>query len=282
VAAPSDDVERFSAEFQICLPYLGLFVWQVGHDDVVADANQVLFVSEGEPYRLSQPRPAGYAELILTPDPEVLAEIAGVPPSRLPLHCLFRRRSRRAEFSLQRQRTRFLHAAIAGGLEDVAAEEAALALLRSALDSSPADDPSGPRTRCLIRRTKEYLEAHLACHLRLSDIARAVGGSPAYLTDVFRRAEGLPLHQYLMQLRLARALVELPGASDLTRLALDSGFSSHSHFAACFRRAFGCTPSQFRESTHRRPRQPAVRRPSPPIAAEPASRRRPAAYWSLR
>jgi hypothetical protein len=29
------------------------------------------------------------------------------------------------------------------------------------------------------------------------------------------------------------------------------GFSSHSHFTAAFRRGFGCTPSQFRESTRR-------------------------------
>jgi AraC-like DNA-binding protein len=56
------------------------------------------------------------------------------------------------------------------------------------------------------------------------------------------------LHQYLTQLRLARALVELPHAGDLTSLALDLGFSSHSHFTFAFRRAFGCTPSQFREA----------------------------------
>ena len=55
-----------------------------------------------------------------------------------------------------------------------------------------------------------------------------------------------------MELRLGRALVELPNATDLTTLAFDLGFSSHSHFAAAFRRAFGCTPSHFRESTRSR------------------------------
>jgi AraC-like DNA-binding protein len=49
-----------------------------------------------------------------------------------------------------------------------------------------------------------------------------------------------------MQLRLSRALVELPHANDLTTLAFDLGFSSHSHFTVSFRRAFGCTPSEFR------------------------------------
>jgi AraC-like DNA-binding protein len=59
---------------------------------------------------------------------------------------------------------------------------------------------------------------------------RAVGVSPAYLTDLFRRVEGVPLHGYLTQLRLARALVELPNAADLTTLALALGFSSPQSF----------------------------------------------------
>jgi AraC family transcriptional regulator len=59
------------------------------------------------------------------------------------------------------------------------------------------------------------------------------------------------------QLRLARALAELPHTDDLTTLALDVGFSSHSHFSAAFRRAFGMTPSQFRDTSRKRlPRSP--------------------------
>ena len=43
----------------------------------------------------------------------------------------------------------------------------------------------------------------------------------------------------------------LLGHSWGTVLALDLGFSSHSHFTAAFRRMFQCTPSEFRESTRR-------------------------------
>src|SRR5215216_4231871 len=31
--------DGYSPEFQVCLPYAGLFVWHVGGEDVVADAN---------------------------------------------------------------------------------------------------------------------------------------------------------------------------------------------------------------------------------------------------
>jgi AraC family transcriptional regulator len=164
---------------------------------------------------------------------------------------LFRRRSRRAEFGLLSLRSRFLHGACYGDWEGIAGDELIVALLRLALDADAEGccEPSA-RTRRLMRRTKEFVESQLSTPLRLRDVARTVGASPAYLTDVFRRVEGVPLHRYVMQLRLARALFELPHANDLTVLAFDLGFSSHSHFAAAFRRAFGCTPSQFRASTH--------------------------------
>ena len=250
---PRTGPEGFSAEFQICLPYRGFFIWHVGADEVVSDANQVLFVSGGESFHLSEPLPGGYGELIVTPDPELLAELAGTAADRLTFHPLFRRRKRRADPDLQFLRARFLHRAGNGGWDGLAAEELVVSLLRSAFGAdTPAREPRRA-TRRLIRRTKEFVEANLSDPIRLSDVASSVGASPAYLTHVFRRFEGLPLHQYVLQARLARALVELPHADDLTTLALDLGFSSHSHFTAAFRRAFGSTPSEFRASTRLRP-----------------------------
>jgi AraC-like DNA-binding protein len=105
------------------------------------------------------------------------------------------------------------------------------------------------KTLQLIRRTKTFLEAEFANRILLADVARAVGASPAHLTALFRRVEGIPLHRYLMHLRLQRALVLLPQADDLTKLALEVGFSSHSHFTAAFRRRYGVTPSKVRENS---------------------------------
>jgi AraC-like DNA-binding protein len=230
-------------------------VWHVGHDDVVADANQVLFVRGGESYRMSGPVAGGYAELILSPAIEILSEIMGAGESRLFDHPVFRNRCGVVSSLLQSFRAQFLHwAPAAGDSYGLEAEELIVALLRAAIRQEHDTQPCGAATARLIRRTKYYLEEHLADQIRLIDIGRAVGASPAYLTATFRRVEGLSLHQYLTQLRLARALAELPYTVNLTALALDTGFSSHSHFTAAFRRAFGCTPSQFRLTTRSRMR----------------------------
>lgn len=249
--------EGFSPDFQVCFPYRGMLVWHVRGDEIVGDANQVLFVTAGEDCRISNPVSGGYRELIITPEPSVLADIArGIP---LRGHPLFRSRARRVQPYLQCLRARFLAWANRDSVEnELAAEELVLALLRAALDADGPREAVGGSTRRLIRQTKEYLEAELASPIRLADVGRAVGASPAYLTHLFRAVEGISLHQYLMQLRLARALVELPHADDLTALALEVGFSSHSHFTAAFRRTFGATPSELRQTSRVR------LRPSPP------------------
>jgi AraC family transcriptional regulator len=254
-AAPRS--ESFSADYQVCLPFHGAFIWHVGSDDVVADPNRVLFVAGGEGFRLSQPIPGGYGELIVTLQPPLLSEMLGVPERRLADHSLFRGRSRPAEPNLQRLGLEGLHrrARPAGG--PMPHEEWLVAFLRASL-VVPAPAPAiSPSTARLIARAKTYLAAHLSTQVRLTEVARAAGTTPAYLTTLFRRVEGRPLHQYLVQLRLARALVELPHTTDLIALACALGFSSHSHFSAAFRRAFGCTPSSYRE-TRRRDRAPVI------------------------
>ena len=63
----------------------------------------------------------------------------------------------------------------------------------------------------------------------------------------------MPVHRYLTLLRLRASLDRLAGGeNNLTALALELGFSSHSHFADAFRREFGRTPSDVRRNTSHR------------------------------
>jgi|RhiMethySRZTD1v2_1073278.scaffolds.fasta_scaffold92454_5 AraC family transcriptional regulator len=245
--AGSRTPDGYSPDFQVCLPYRGVFTWHVGGDAVVSDANQVLFVTGDESFHITQPSRGGYAELIITPSRRLLAELAhehGYRP--LESHVLFRRRSRRASPRVQLQSARLLHCARRRAADGLEIEEAVIDLLRDAFDSVDSKPASTAAASRVTDRTKTFLEAHLTDPIRLGSVASAVGVSAAYLTDLFRRTEGISLSRYVKQLRLARALVELPHANDLTALALGLGFSSHSHFTAAFRRTFGCTPSRFR------------------------------------
>jgi AraC-like DNA-binding protein len=137
--------------------------------------------------------------------------------------------------------------------ETLQAETLALTLARRALGerTSHAAGASLGRQK-LVDRAKLVLSADLARRWTLAEIAAEVGVSPVYLTQVFQQVEAMPLYRYQLRLRLARALDLLGQYDDLTTLGLDLGFSSHSHFSAAFRQAYGRSPAEFQRSVHLR------------------------------
>lgn len=245
--------EECAAATELVFPYRGVYVRHLGHDQAVAEANQVLFFNATEGYRISHPVPGGDASLSLAISEPLLRELA--PPT-------FLRDS--ATFAFRRQRLRIdaraqaLVALLRHGLrqniaEPLEAESLALTLVRRVLGprTTHAAGASVGRQR-LVDRAKLVLASDLARRWTLAEIAAEVRCSPVYLTQVFQQVEGLPLYRYQLRLRLARALDLLAQYDDLTALSLDLGFSSHSHFSAAFREVYGRSPSEFRQSVLRR------------------------------
>jgi len=106
-------------------------------------------------------------------------------------------------------------------------------------------------THELIRRAKDYLAQTPQMRAGLSQAARAVGTSPSTLALAFRTLESVSFYRYALNLRLARAAALLPTYDDLSRLATDLGFASHSHFSTAFHRWAGLTPSAYRAAAGR-------------------------------
>jgi AraC family transcriptional regulator len=225
--------EECASATHMVFPYRGVYVRHVGRSEAVAEANQVLFFNRGEGYQISHPVAGGDACLSMVVAEPVRAELAPQGPNELR-----RRITTEAQTLLVQLRHRLVNALI-GGLE---AESMALALARSALGEAAPRGTWGKRK--LVERAKLVLASDLARRWTLSDVAAEVGVSPVYLTQLFKQVEGIPLYRYQLRLRLARALERLPGA-DISALSMDLGFSSHSHFTASFRRAYGRTPVQF-------------------------------------
>ena len=235
---------------QLVFPYRGIYVRRVGHDQAVAEANQVLFFNAAEEYRVIHPVDCGDASLALVIGEPMLRELA----PRALLHegaaLKFRRQRLRIDARAQALVALLRHSLRRNLAEPLEAEILALTLVRRAL---------GPRTthtagasvgrQKLVDRVKLVLASDLTRRWTLAEIAAEVRGSPVYLTQVFQQVEGLPLYRYQLRLRLARALDLLPHYDDLTALSLDLGFSSHSHFSAAFRATYGSSPSEFRRST---------------------------------
>lgn len=152
------------------------------------------------------------------------------------------------------QRELFVYLSVTAAPDRLYVEETIFHLLDCVLSGAYADRSPVERA---IRRPSSAADAlaYDACEfvgrkfcepLTVDVIARAIGSSPFHLCRSFRRATGTTLHEYRNQLRLRSALDRLEDSDDLSGLALDLGYSSHSHFTAAFRRAFGVTPSAAR------------------------------------
>lgn len=101
--------------------------------------------------------------------------------------------------------------------------------------------------RRLVDETEEYLWAHFRSDCDLVTIAWSVGASPHHLSRVFKRITGESLSRRRMRLRLNEALRHIAeGATDLSRVAVDSGFYDHSHLTNSFKTHFGVSPTTLR------------------------------------
>jgi AraC-like DNA-binding protein len=231
----------------LVFPYRGVFVRHLGRDDAVAEANQVLFFNAWEGYRVSHPVAGGDACLDLVIDNCFLGELAPRDTVRQGERPTFVRQRRRIDPRAQALAALLRHSLHKGIADALEAESLALVLAQRALGprTSHAARAGFGRQR-LVDRTKLVLAGDLARRWTLAEIAAEVGGSPVYLTQVFQQVEGVPLYRYQLRLRLAKALDLIDRYDDLSALSFDLGFSSHSHFSAAFRQAYGRSPSAFR------------------------------------
>ena len=242
--------EECAAATNLVFPYRGVYLRHVGSEQAVADANHVLFFNAGETYQVSHPVAGGDASLSLVLSEPLLRELApaGLLNQSGPLG--FRRQHQRIDPRAQALVALLRHNLSNGGIEPLEAESLLLTLVCRSLGPRTSHEPGATYARRrLVDRVKLLLASDLTRRWTLAEIAAQIGGSAVYLTQVFQQVEGLPLYRYQLRLRLARALDLIAAREDLSALALDLGFSSHSHFTAAFRQAYGCSPSAFKRST---------------------------------
>jgi AraC family transcriptional regulator len=241
--------EESTAATQLIFPYRGVFVRHVGQDETVAEANQVLFFNAQEAYRVSHPISGGDGSLTVALEESLLQELA--PPGLIQRgpRTSFRRRRLRIDARAQALVALLRHSLHQKVAEPLEAEVLALTLVRRTLGPRSSHAPgSTVGHQKLVDRAKLVLSSDLMRRWTLAEIANELRVSPVYLTQVFQQVEGMPLYQYQLRLRLARALDLLARYNDLTSLALDLGFSSHSHFSAAFRQLYGYSPTRFKHS----------------------------------
>lgn len=99
-----------------------------------------------------------------------------------------------------------------------------------------------------IKKCKDYIVTHLHGKLSLSQIANALSLNASYLSDLFRRCEGISITEYIRthKINLVQNLLMYSDYS-YSEIASYLGYASQSHLGKQFKDMTGMTLRQYRE-----------------------------------
>lgn len=111
----------------------------------------------------------------------------------------------------------------------------------------PVASESGGLPSFRLRKVQRYIGDHLDDDLTLDQLADVAGISKHHFSHLFKESMGVSPYQYVIRRRLDEAKHLLVRTDlSITRVALRTGFSSHSHLSKAFRNVEGVSPSAFR------------------------------------
>jgi AraC family transcriptional regulator len=239
-------------QYCFVFPRNACWIEHEGTPPFVADSTVVPLYNQGHPYRRGVISPDGDRTDWFGVAPDVLREmLAAFDPARAARtdHLFPVSFVRAPAETFLAQRYVFQHLRGAAPVDNLYVEEAVLTTLAEVLERAcghrdPA--PVSAAQREVVQRTREHLNRTYLRKESIAAVAAAVGASVFHLCRLFRRETGASLHAYRTELRLRRSLEWLHDGGDILTVALEAGFSHHSHFTAAFRRTFGVPPSRVR------------------------------------
>ena len=259
---PFEDTGPIRFGHLIVFPRTSVAITHVDGDPIIADPNTVMFYNHGQIYRRQQISQRGDLCEWFAFAPSIIADALHVvdPASTTEPDHPFRLTHGPCDSqSYMAQRCAVQHVSQHSPVDSLQIEEVLIHVLTNVLRNAYAvrgrrpQYAARPATRRahseLTSAVQELLASRFYAALSLEEIAAHVHSSPYRLCRIFRQQTGVTIHHYLDQLRLRTALERIPDCNgDLTALALDLGYSSHSHFTYAFRRTFQMTPSQLAQT----------------------------------
>jgi AraC family transcriptional regulator len=106
--------------------------------------------------------------------------------------------------------------------------------------------PRGKLNSFQLRAVVEFVHSNLAGDVSLTALAEQAHISPFHFARLFRRTVGLPPHQFVLRLRVHRAIGLLRhGRMTLADVAIACGFHDQPHLIHACRSVIGTTPTQY-------------------------------------
>ena len=97
----------------------------------------------------------------------------------------------------------------------------------------------------------QFIDTHYQQPIYLSDVARAAGYSPAYLTNLTQSHTGRTVKKWITERRMAQARQMLKNTAQTVRqIAEEIGYADAGYFTRQFRQMHGIAPKAWRQGNH--------------------------------
>ena len=101
----------------------------------------------------------------------------------------------------------------------------------------------------LVRQAQEYIQENFNKDLSLDALSKELDISPYYFSKLFKEETGSNFVEYLTNLRMSRAKELLKDERcSMKEICLEVGYSDPNYFSRIFKKNFGVTPTEYRES----------------------------------
>lgn len=249
----------------IVFPRTSVIITHLGKAPVVADPNVVMFYNPGQIYSRGKLSEAGDLCEWFGFGSELVAEAIGSFDAHVGDHPFepfkfLHSPSDTTSYFLQRLVVN--HILGSQQPDNLFIEETVLQVLKRVIENSYRQHGISPKQekisaeKEIVNAIQKVLATRFKHPLSLKQIAAQLNYSPFHLCRIFRKHTGFSIHWYLNQLRLRTSLEYVTQANtNLTDLALELGFASHSHFTEAFRKNFGTPPSELRNISRQEMRQ---------------------------
>lgn len=125
---------------------------------------------------------------------------------------------------------------------------------------------TGSETFVRCNRIMQYIYENWRQDISIEKLAQQEYVSSGYLSRFFKKNIGVTFSEYLTDLRLSHATKDLEyGADTVTQIALNNGFSNTNSFISYFKKEYGVTPNQYRNSLADKKQKTSVYTPDLPM-----------------
>ncbi len=108
--------------------------------------------------------------------------------------------------------------------------------------------PADTRSDGALEKVMEYIHKNYNLDIDNTALASLVGYHPYYLNKLFLGANGVTLHKYVINYRIAISeQLLLASTASIEEIALKVGFSGSLSFSSSFKKKNGMTPTEFRK-----------------------------------